>query len=536
MRPYGLHCGDPSVFSFAWWLSLLIGFLSLSEEILWVRVAGFAYHTLPPAFSFVLALYLVGIALGAAFGKYLCGRTQNLYGAAAIALAACAMGDVLAPLAIGEFTFPGDVDLGIPVLAIVCTAALKSTLFPIVHHLGFTGEGPRVGRSVSRIYFGNIIGATLGPLVTGFVALDYLTVDECFGVIAAICLAASAACVLKSAKPRLILVTMASATISIAIASRVIHQGPGSLASLAVGATTFEGGIESTTHFIANRYGVIHTIANPRGDQVFGGNVYDGMATVNVDTNPNRLDRLYMLALLKPEAKRVLFVGLSTGAWVRAMQGFPNVERIDVVEINPAYIDLLRSYVQLAPLLQDSRIHIHIDDGRRWLRRNPQTRFDLIVQNTTYYWRANVGNLLSREYLSEVKTHLDRSGIITMNTTGSFDVLATNQAVFEYAYRYLNFVYASEQALTPNVDGLWKIRRPDGTFFVRDDIQPVGVAALLTNARLQPVEEFFARHHSVRAEIITDDNLVSEYRHGKRFGPALLQALLPPLGPQEFAW
>ena len=57
------------MFSFAWWLSLTVGFLSLSEEILWVRVAGFAYNTLPPAFSFVLACYLVGIAAGAAFGN-----------------------------------------------------------------------------------------------------------------------------------------------------------------------------------------------------------------------------------------------------------------------------------------------------------------------------------------------------------------------------------------------------------------------------------------------------------------------------------
>ena len=108
-----------------------------------------------------------------------------------------------------------------------------------------------------------------------------------------------------------------------------------------------------------------------------------------------------------PIPKQVLFVGLSTGAWVRAIQGFPGIERIDVVEINPAYIDLIRSYGQLLPLLQDPRIHIHIDDGRRWLRRNPLTRFDLVVQNTTFFWRANTGNLLSWEYFSEVRKHLD---------------------------------------------------------------------------------------------------------------------------------
>ena len=71
-----------------------------------------------------------------------------------------------------------------------------------------------------------------------------------------------------------------------------------------------------------------------------------------------------MVALMMPSPKRVLFVGLSTGAWVRAMQGFPGVERIDVVEINPAYVDLIPSYGQLLPLLQDPRIHMHIDDGR----------------------------------------------------------------------------------------------------------------------------------------------------------------------------
>ena len=323
---------------------------------------------------------------------------------------------------------------------------------------------------------------------------------------------------------------------STAIASTLIHPGPGSLASLATGGTAFSGGIASITHFVANRHGVIHTITTPQGDSVFGGNVYDGMATVDVDANSNRLDRLYMLALLKPDANRVLFVGMSTGAWVRAIQGFPNVERIDVVEINPAYIDLAGSYAPLAPLLQDPRIHIHIDDGRRWLRRNPQKRFDLVVQNTTYFWRANAGNMLSREYFSEVKTHLYPDGVVISNTTGSFDALATSRAVFGHAYRYVNFVYASERPLVPHIDGLWKIRRPDGTFFVRDDVRPLGVATLLANARLQPVEDFLAHHDTVQAEIITDDNLVSEYRHGKRFGPAILQALLPPPGPPEFPW
>jgi len=508
------------VFSFPWWLSFAIGFLSLSEEILWVRVVGFAYETQPPAFAFVLSCYLAGIALGAAFGKRLCGKTRDLYAAAAIVLSVSALVDVLTPVLIGRVIFAYDAGLIAPACAIALTAALKSVIFPVAHHLGSPAQGVLVGRSVSRIYFGNIIGATLGPLVTGFIALDYLSVDECFGVAAAVCLLVSAACVVKSVKPFLILVTLTTAIASSAIAMKVMLPGSGSLGPLA------QGGVGSTAYFVANRHGVIHTAITNHGEFVYGGNVYDGIATVNVDTNPNRLDRLYLLALLHVKPKRVLFVGLSAGAWVRSIQGFPDVERVDVVEINPAYVDLAQSYWQLAPLLKDPRIHIHIDDGRRWLRRNPDSRFDAVIQNTTYHWRANVGNLLSREYLSEVKEHLNPSGVFVANTTGSFDVLATAQAVFAHAYRYANFVYASDQRLVPDVARLAGVLRPDGKPFTFGAVPATSVIAFLAYARLEPVDEFLARRHA-EAEVVTDDNLLTEYRHGRRFGPKILQALLP---------
>ncbi|HEY6926701.1 MAG TPA: hypothetical protein VI653_24665, partial [Steroidobacteraceae bacterium] len=405
-------------------------------------------------------------------------------------------------------------------LAIVITAALKSSMFPIVHHLGALAQSSRMGRSISRIYFGNIVGATLGPLVTGFVALDHLSIDECFGVSGATCLLMSIACVLKSHKPQLLGVTLAAATIASAIAYKTILPGPGSLLAFSA------GGPRALTHFIANRHGLIHTSLTNQGEFVFGGNVYDGIATTNVDTNPNRLDRVYMTALLHPNPRRILFVGLSAGAWVRAMQGLPGVTDMDVVEINPGYLELIRTYPQLSAILKDPRVHIHIDDGRRWLKRNPDARFDLIIQNTTYYWRANAGNLLSHEYFEETRRHLNPGGVLTVNTTESFDVLVTLQSVFKYSYRYFNFGYAADQPLSPDLALLLQIRRPDGRPFNFDDPQPTSVVALLSTAKLDAVPDFLIRHPNSGA-IITDDNLLSEYRHGRRFGPSLLRTVLP---------
>src|SRR5580658_5086645 len=141
------------MFSFPWWLSLSIGFLSLSEEILWVRVLGFSFKTLPFAFSFVLACYLAGIALGAAYGKRLCARSSNLYAIAAVILAVAACGDIVTPKVIVAIGRSANYELLLFAAVVISAAALKSILFPIAHHLGSVSEGPPVGRSPAPISF-----------------------------------------------------------------------------------------------------------------------------------------------------------------------------------------------------------------------------------------------------------------------------------------------------------------------------------------------------------------------------------------------
>ena len=512
-------------------LSLLVGFLSLSEEILWVRTAGFVYHTQPPAFSFVLVFYLIGIALGAGLGKRLCDRTRHLYAMAAVVLSVAAVVDVSMPALIGGLMTANDDRLGIPAVLIAVTAAAKSALFPIAHDLGSVAEGPRIGRSVSRIYFANIVGSTLGPLLTGFVALDRLSIDECFAVSSALCLGGSALCLRHVNSRRFTVVPLVAIVVSCLAAGMTIRSGPGVLVKFAD-----RGDGLPVSRFIANRHGVVHTVRAPAGDVVFGGNVYDGLAEVDVERNKNRLDRVYLAGLLHPDPRRILFVGMATGAWVRCFEGFSGVERIDVVEINPAYLDLIREYPKLATLLDDARVHVHVDDGRRWLRRHPDERFDVIIQNTTYYWRSNADNLLSRDYFAEVAHHLESGGLVAINSTSSSDVLATAQAVFGHAYRYANFVYAADHPLTLNLGQLVGVRKPDGSLFDATTRTPGSAVAQLANAQLDPVPEFFTRR-KIEAEVITDDNLVTEYRNGHRFGPVILQLPLPvPTPPFLDAW
>lgn len=137
----------------AWLLSFFVGFLSLSQEILWVRLLGFALGGRPLAFTFVLTMYLIGIALGAEIGKWLCAKRQNLWAVASVVLAIAAATDPLPPLFgplmdYGNRSAPSAALLVLPGLAIVLTACIKSVLFPIAHHLGSNQVGPK-GRGVS---------------------------------------------------------------------------------------------------------------------------------------------------------------------------------------------------------------------------------------------------------------------------------------------------------------------------------------------------------------------------------------------------
>ena len=51
--------------------------MCLAIEVLWIRLVGFAGMTAPQTFAFTLALFLLGIAIGALLGREIC-RTSKV--------------------------------------------------------------------------------------------------------------------------------------------------------------------------------------------------------------------------------------------------------------------------------------------------------------------------------------------------------------------------------------------------------------------------------------------------------------------------
>lgn len=519
---------------FALLLSFSVGLLSLSQEILWVRLLTFGQQGRPQAFALVLVAFLVGISAGSVVGRRLCERSPQLLASAARVLSWAAALDIIALQLAAPMLGYSPWRLGVLMLLIALTAGAKGVLFPIVHHLGSNASREGLGRSVSHVYLANVMGSALGPLLTGFLLLDLLPVESAWAVIAAGTATLAIVCLIATpgrerrwfALPGLLL---SLAVVLVAWPLPVIQK-------VATGAD--ESGHE-VRQIVQNKHGILHTVSDAQGDTTYGGNAYDGRVNVDMMVNSNMLDRAYLMALLHPQPKRVLVIGLSSGAWTQAILGFPGIEQVDVVEINPGYRDLIASHPAVAPLLKDPRVRLHIDDGRRWLRANRDARFDLIFQNTTFHWRAYTSLLLSREYLQELSRHLAPGGIAAMNTTDSLDAYATALDVFPHVVRYSNFAYMSERPLTrrPDSEAVLRACRTDGKpsfpdlLFTRQ-----AVAWQLLNTPLIDARDHLAEHHLEQPPgVITDLNMRNEFRHGKAPLFGWLQPILPPsrLGADE---
>jgi SAM-dependent methyltransferase len=195
---------------------------------------------------------------------------------------------------------------------------------------------------------------------------------------------------------------------------------------------------------VENRSGVI--TVSPEG-MVFGGGIYDGRFNTDPLTDTNGIERAFALSYFHPNPREVLMIGLASGSWAQVVANHPQVEHLTIVEINPGYLPLIQHNHQVASLLQNPKVNIDIDDGRRWLIRNGERKYDLILINMTHHWRSNASNLLSAEFLQMARQHLEPGGVLYYNATGSDEVLATGLRVFPYGLRLANFVVLSNAPL-----------------------------------------------------------------------------------------
>ncbi len=504
------------------------GFIALSYEIVWYRVVSFLTWSAPASFGVLLGFYLFGLALGSIGSRVFCresskGKLSSLRPLAAFVFFANVIGFFVVPSITRAAHSASPV---LPLLAVALAAGLLGAVLPLLAHFAIAPDD-RAGQRLSYLYVANIVGSACGSLITGFVFMDKLSLTQVSELL--MCVGFTVAAALYAAsKPG-----AGSAAVGFFVAGGV------AAAFIMLTPSAYDRVYERLyykTEFKDQTFAeVVETksgvIAVSTDGTVFGGGAYDGRLNTSIVHDRNGIVRAYAIGAMHPNPREVIMIGLSSGSWAQVIANNPHVEHMTIIEINPGYLDIIKKYPDVASILTNPKIDIQIDDGRRWLRRHPDRTADLLVMNTTYHWRAHATNLLSNEFMEIARAHMKPGGIFFFNTTSSDDVQKTAMSAYAYGLRIINFVAVSDSPFTLDKDR-WRELMAHYTIDGRpciDTSTDAGRSLLddLVNMpdtmRLAPVqgwgmesrESILARTEA--AKIITDDNMVVEFRQPLRF-------------------
>ncbi len=502
------------------------GFVSLSYEIFFFRTVSYASGSSATAFAVTLSAFLVGIASGSRqAGEYCRTATyaETMRRLVDGLLIAGLLGILFLPL-LDHLAWLDRGITGVAIALVYVIARFWGALLPYLAEVSIAADN-RAGMRTALLYLANILGSAAGSVVTGFVLMDYLN----HAAIAAILVVAGIGCtlVLIAATPIPLREKLQrgalAATLGLAAAIAIPHLSAHVLESLQW------RGAPSAREFVdvvENRSGII-TVTDD--GTVFGNGMYDGRFNTDLKNDTNGIVRPYALSLFHPAPRDVLMIGLSSGSWAQVIVNNPDVASLTVVEINPGYLDLIKKEPEVASVLTNPKVKIITDDGRRWLRANPNRHFDAIVSNTTWYFRASVTNLLSIEFLDIVRRRLNPGGIFFYNTTDSDRAQRSGCLAFAYGARFTNHMVVSDAPVA------WDFQRWRHTLesyridhapifdMARDQDRAVidqlaswqqSLAPENAHAASRPIEpcpDLLAR--TAGKQSVTDDNMGSEWLH-----------------------
>ena len=112
-----------------------------------------------------------------------------------------------------------------------------------------------------------------------------------------------------------------------------------------------------------------------------------------------------------PHVRRVLVIGAGDGGVVRELTKYPEIEQIDLVEIDEQVIHVCREFLpEISCTLDENRVHIYYEDGLRFVRAR-EDAYDLIIVDSTDPFGPGEG-LFTREFYGNCYKALKEDGIM----------------------------------------------------------------------------------------------------------------------------
>ncbi|MBQ4226537.1 MAG: polyamine aminopropyltransferase [Oscillospiraceae bacterium] len=112
-----------------------------------------------------------------------------------------------------------------------------------------------------------------------------------------------------------------------------------------------------------------------------------------------------------PGVKKALVIGAGDGGTLRELSRYKTIEHIDMAEIDERVVEVCREFIpRTACGLDDPRVHIHYEDGLKYVRRK-EDFYDLIIVDSTDPFGPGEG-LFTSEFYGNCYKALTENGIL----------------------------------------------------------------------------------------------------------------------------
>lgn len=428
----------------------LAGFAALVYELAWFRLMTLTLGGSAYAFSLMLLAFLLGMAVGGWVGGHLAdglvtrhGRMGPLLGLAvsqlAVGLVSCAM-----MWGYGQIPFLY-VDLYTaveesPALFWPAQLALAGAIMtPPTLFMGATfsfavralvASPGQLARPVGQVYGVNTLGAILGSVAAAFLLLPHLqvvgTVLAAAGVNGVACLLAAVGAWRVLGSPWTWRWSLALGTPVFLYGLTLVFPPPWDPLLMSAGMYKYVSELNDRSHAHVREYSVdpydllyyregfssVVTIARTRET----GNIWlanngkvDASTTVDM---PTQVLVAHYPFFFGRQMETACVIGLASGITAGAATLHPELDRIDLVELEPVIFEASHFFDDFNHRpLEDPRVRPIPNDGRNHLLLSAPGTYDVIVAEPSNPWLTGVSNLFTLEYFQEGARRLKPGGI-----------------------------------------------------------------------------------------------------------------------------
>jgi spermidine synthase len=415
---------------------IMTGFLSMLYEVIWTRLLSLVMGSSTYAFTIVLSIFLVGIALGALiYSRASRERPPTAFGLTLVLLALAMWVTIsiavipklpylmirLAQIPVVSFERMLTFEVLFALFILLVPTLLLGVALPMSIGIISRAMG-QVGRDVGGVYLVNTLGAIGGSVLTGFVFIPVWGTQNTLlgGLLANLILVALGTLAFGGSTLRKALGVALVALVGALSLSQppwppiVFDSGLGFRLDLAQAQDEAElmrllyrapnkllhreEGRNATIS--VRRFGMgVTLMVNGKPDASTSGD----MATQAV---------LGIVATMAhPKPVDVGIVGWGSGVTAYTATFFPTVKQVDVIEIEPAvlraspYFHLVNGKAELNP-----RVKVIYDDARsQFLTSNRD--YDVVISEPSNPWMVGVSGLFSRDYYELSKRRLKPGGV-----------------------------------------------------------------------------------------------------------------------------